>query len=323
MDKKSLPAVKATFPRSDTELVVLFTKAFKTGSVSAGNFSCSSLRVREVHFDESQPRSLVLRTSNMRADEIVIDQLQFKGLSFADTGRPISGKGPKFVLGVKDPSGLRGPHVENIFPYASTLIGLHVTVACCTGCNGGVHDRNLVVLNHHLGGPGTGIWIQTGKTIDAPYPRWQKVLCAGGVVSEQSGSTTVVDRGWMQIVKQFETPHHAPSALPIETVDLPNSRSKAFFHKSLDASWVQFDDIRVESAQSIEPAKGKAEIVRLARNEITFTDRSGGRTTAYLYQSSGLAVREGQPLSMLRGFVHAEKPGLYVLLSDKDEDIRF
>jgi hypothetical protein len=257
----------------------------------------------------------------MRSDKIVVDRLNVKGLSLEGVKKPINGSSPEFVLGVKNPSELKVPHLETGFPYSSTLVGVHVTVACCTGCNGGVHDRNLVVLNHHVGGPWTGIWVQTGKTIEAPYPRWQKVLCAGGVVAERNGSTNIVDKGWMELHKQFEVPHHAPPALPIETADFPNSPSKALFLKGLDASWVQFDDIRVDRAEAVAPTPPASKTVSLQRNEITFTDRSSGTSTAYLYQPSGLKVSAGQHVRMLRGFVHAEKPGLYVLLSDKEEDL--
>jgi hypothetical protein len=39
------------------------------------------------------------------------------------------------------------------------------------------------------------------ETIEVPYPRWQKVLFAGGVMQEENGSTVVVDKGWMVVKK--------------------------------------------------------------------------------------------------------------------------
>ncbi len=323
MSKRSAPsAVKAVFPLSDTELAVVFADPVEQSAIRIRNFSSAAgLRIRTVNVDESRPTRLILTTSNMRADEIVTDQLHFEGLALVGGKTSRKGSSPTFVQGIKDPSQLKVPHFESAFPYGSKLIGAHVSVSCCTGCNGGVHDRNLVVINHHVGGPWTGIWVQTAKTIDSPYPRWQKVLCAGGVMAEQNGATTIVDRGWMEIYKQLEEPHHAPPALPIETADLPNSRDKRLFLKGLDASWVQFEDIHVENVAQVAAKARSSKSVSLRRNKITFTDRSGGRTTAYLYQPSGLKICAGQKLRMLRGFIHAEKPGLYVLLSDKEEDI--
>lgn len=320
--KSEVPAIKAVFPLSDTKLVVLLAQPLEDAARSVRNFSTSAgLRIRAVEVDENQPTRLILTTSNMRSDEIVIDQINVTALVFVGTKKPFKGSSPPFVRGVKNPTQLKVPHIESTYPYASKLVGVHVSVSCCTGCNGGVHDRDLVVINHHVGGPWTGIWVQTGKTIDAPYPRWQKILCAGGIVAEKNGATTVVDQSWMEIHKQFEEPHHAPPALLIETVDLPNSRSKSLLLKGMDASWVQFDDIRIESAEQVAPTTRASKIASLQRNVITFTDRSGGQTTAYLYQPSGFKIRAGQKLRMLRGFVHAEKAGVYVLLSDKEEDI--
>lgn len=103
---------------------------------------------------------------------------------------------------------------SRVFPYASTLIDKHVTVMCCTGCNGGVRGRGFVVLNNHSGGGWSSIWVKTRQSIAVPYPRWQRIMFAGGVVSEMNGSTTVVDHGWMIIKKVDEPAHHAPPPLP-------------------------------------------------------------------------------------------------------------
>ena len=124
----------------------------------------------------------------------------------------------------------------------------------------------------------------------------------------------------MEIHKKFEEPHHAPPPLPIECAQLPNTNSRELLQKGLDGTWVQFDGIQVEQAQTISPTKG-SKVLRLIRNEIVFSDKSGAKSTAYLYQPSGLKVRTGQKIKQLRGFVHAEGAGKYVLLSDKEQDL--
>ncbi len=161
--------------------------------------------------------------------------------------------------------------------------------------------------------------MRTDKTIEGPYPRWQRVMFAGGVITEDTGSVTVVDHGWMIVRKGDEEAHHAPPPLPITTKDLPAERTTSLLTKSLDAAWVQFDEITVESTRHI-PAGGR-EGGDLPRTEIIFSDEAGGKSVAWLYQASARDLRESQSMKLLRGFVHAEQPGMYVLLSDKDEDL--
>jgi hypothetical protein len=318
--QKDTSPIRAVFPLTDTELVVLMTAPLAQSSARDLEFSSAlGLKLKVARMDPSDPARVILRT-NMHSDSVVVDRLTVRDVLLDGARRRVGGISPPFVPGVRDPMQLKVPHLASAYPYPSTLIGVHVTVACCTGCNGGVHDRDLVVLNHHIGGPWTGIWVRTAKTIDAPYPRWQKIMCAGGVVAEHKGSTNVVDEGWMEIHKLFETPHHAPPPLPV-TSDECSQRGKALFLKGLDASWVQFEDIRVESAQTVIGDGREGRTVRLTRNEIVFTDSSGGRARAYLYQPSGLKIQPGQALRRLRGFVHVERPGRYVVLSDKEEDI--
>ena len=89
----------------------------------------------------------------MRTDGVVVDSLRIQDARAARTsGKLVQITTPRFIHGVKDPTELRALQLEGLFPFASRLIGVHVSVSCCTGCNGGVHDRNLVVLNHHVGG---------------------------------------------------------------------------------------------------------------------------------------------------------------------------
>jgi hypothetical protein len=253
----------------------------------------------------------------MKASPLTIDvaSVVVKGLPLDRARSTI-----RFAHGILSPMELKIPNLDSVFPFVSTLTGVHVTVECCTGCNGGVHDRSLVVLNSHVGGPWTGVWVQTDKTIEAPYRRWQKVRCAGGVVLELHGSTTVVDQGWMEVNKLFETPHHAPPPLAIDAADLPQGRDVTFLTKSLDGSWVQLTDVSVITAKTVDPPKSKA-TRRLVRNEIVVTDRSKGKAVVWLYQPSGLALKEGDRLAALRGFVHIERPGNWVILSDKEEDL--
>lgn len=91
--------------------------------------------------------------------------------------------------------------------------------------------------------------------------------------------------------------------------------------KSLDAACVQFDEITVESLRNV-PSGGSDES-ELPRTEMTFGDGAGGRSVAWLYQAAARDLGQGQRIKLLRGFVHAEQPGIYVLRSDKDEDLIF
>jgi hypothetical protein len=142
-----------------------------------------------------------------------------------------------------------------------------------------------------------------------------------GVIADVKGSVTVVDEGWMEIHKNLEVPHHAPPPLPVTCAQIPNSKSKTVLSKGLDASWVEFSNIVVESAEVSSPSQTAEKIKQLKRNQIIFTDTSGAKSSAFLYQPTGLKVAPGTRLKKLRGFVHAEAVGQYVVLSDKEEDI--
>jgi len=314
---------RAVYPLDDSHLVILLDKPVASVPSRKANIdSGANLTVRSIQVDSDDPTRVVVTTKSMRTDGVVVDSLRIQdALAARTSGKLVQITTPRFIHGVKDPTELKALQLGGVFPFASRLIGVHVSVSCCTGCNGGVHDRNLVVLNHHVGGPWTGIWVQTAKTIGAPYPRWQKVLCAGGVIRDYKGSVTVVDEGWMEIHKNLEVPHHAPPPLPVTCAQIPNSRSKTLLSKGLDASWVEFSNIVVESAEVSSPPQRAAQIRRLTRNQIIFTDSSGAKSTAFLYQPTGLKVAPGAQIKKLRGFVHAEAVGQYVVLSDKEEDI--
>jgi hypothetical protein len=312
----------AAFPLSYTQLVLVCPEPVHPSMTELSLYRLQSgLAVKDVQVDPERPDQLILQVEAMKTLPLTIDAVTIRNLQTADgrsLGEFIS---PRFIQGIQTPMELKIPNFEANFPYPSTLVGLHVSVMCCTGCNGGVHDRNLVVINHHVGGSWSGIWVRTEKTIETPYPRWQRVLFAGGVVAEEDGSTLVIDQGWMRVEKGDEPPHHAPPPLPIETIDLPAEHTPSLLAKSLDGTWVQFDDITIESVNQVEATEGKTKTVNLPRTEIVFRDKSGGRSIAWLYQPFGLNVQPGQTLKRLRGFVHAEEPGLYLLLSDKEEDI--
>jgi hypothetical protein len=314
---------RAIYPLDNTRLVILLDEPVATVNSRKSEIeSEAGLVVRSVQVNDENPTRVIVLTKSMRKDGVVVDTLRIQGtLITRMNGESIVVTTPKFIHGIKDPTELKALQLEGTFPFASRLVGIHVSVSCCTGCNGGVHDRNLVVLNHHVGGPWTGIWVQTAKTIETPYPRWQKVLCAGGVIGEHRGCVTVIDKGWMEIHKKFEEPHYPPPPLPVTCADIPNSRSKALLSRGLDASWVEFNNIQVESAELIMPHHRESRIKQLTRNQIVFTDHSGAKSTAFLYQPTGLKITVNSKLRKLRGFVHAEAVGQYVILSDKEEDI--
>ena len=190
-------------------------------------------------------------------------------------------------------------------PYCSRvpLSGVHVSVACCTGCNGGVHDRGLVVLNNHTGGGWSGIWVQTAIDLPEDYARWQKIVFLGGVLRDEDS-------------------HGPPPPTHITAALVPASGTETLLARSLDGCWVEFSDVVVVAARQVDPAERKHDRgTRLPRMEIQFTDGSGTTAVAWLYQPSALKLQPGDRVATLRGFVHAESPGRYVLLGDKEEDL--
>lgn len=310
------------FPLSSTQLVLICPQPAHPSMEEVSLYRLQSgLTVHEVQVDPERPEQLILRIELMQTMPLTIDEVTIIDFKTADGESLGEFTSPRFIQGIQTPMELKVPHINESFPYASTLVGLHASVMCCTGCNGGVHDRNLVVINHHIGGSWSGIWVRTEKAIEAPYPRWQRVLFAGGVIVEENGSMMVADEGWMRVQKSDEPPHHPPPPLPIETIDLPAERTTSLLAKSLDGVWVQFEAITIESVRQVTATTAEPGTFNLPRAEVVFHDGSGGRSIARLYQPSGRAVQPGQSVKLLRGFVHAEGPGMYVLLSDKEEDI--
>jgi hypothetical protein len=309
--------IRATFPIDDEHIKVIADGQSTAAPLPSSDYSLASgLSILDVQGDRERDDAVVLTVEHMNSSPLTVDYATVQTTAPDRTGTVV---GPPFIHGIQTPTQLKVPHIIDRFPFSTRLAGHHVSVMCCTGCNGGVHDRGLVVVNSHIGGPWSAIWVQTSQSLETPYPRWQRALFAGGVISERSGSMTVQDQGWMAVSKHDEPSHLAPPPLRIATQDLPMSRNRSIETKSLDGTWVQFDNVLVESADVLEANESRKQ--RLTHNRITFTDESGGRSAAWLYQARGLRVQAKDVLSQLRGFVHSEQQGLYVLLSDKDEDI--
>jgi hypothetical protein len=220
------------------------------------------------------PASQILLECDVPSESgLVIDQVMVEGIR-QDLDDPAPELGPRFVHGIRAPMDLKIPYVDSQFPFGSTLAGLHVSVACCTGCNGGVHDRGLVVLNNHTGGSWSGIWVQTAQPMPKDYRRWQKVEFLGGVLRDDFGSITVVDEGWMQVRLGDESTHSAPPPARVTASDLPAEGTPSLLAFSLDASWVEFADVSVVDVTRVEATAGDGK-ARLPRVEARFSDASG------------------------------------------------
>ncbi|MGH7712922.1 MAG: hypothetical protein ACREOG_16650, partial [Gemmatimonadaceae bacterium] len=177
---KPTQALLAVFPKDESTLALRFSRPLTSPDVRGLAVRLKSgLRVGRATLDPADPKRVLVSTGRMKSAPTTVDvaSVTLKG---GGTRMDRARSSIRFAHGILSPMELKIPNLAPEFPYGSTLVGVHVTLECCTGCNGGVHDRNLVVLNSHIGGPWTGAWIETGKTIEAPYPRWQKVRCAGG-----------------------------------------------------------------------------------------------------------------------------------------------
>jgi hypothetical protein len=308
--------IQATFPLDSNHLAVLMSGPSQLDRADRKSVRLDSGRRIEAVEPEGD-ESFILTLADSGRQRIVVDRLRVAG-QLVDS-EATEHEGPPFVHGPLSATELKVPFFEPDFPFTSTLVGNHVSVMCCTGCNGGVHDRGLVVVNTHTGGGWSGIWVQTDREIEGPYPRWQRVLFAGGVLEEDEGSLVVRDHGWMRIVKQDEPAHHAPAPLPIQTVDLPRDRTESLTAKSLDGAWLEFRDVTVEEVEYVSTrTHGKTPSLPFWR--VFFTDDSGVWSEGRLYQDD-LELSPGHRLDELRGFGHAEESGRYVVLSDKSEDV--
>jgi hypothetical protein len=307
--------IRATFPVNDRTVAVLFTSPEAAGEAMRKGLRLASGRSAEVRrLREGSPGEVLLDVDAPPEPGVVVDQVVVEGI-----GEDV---GPRFVHGIRTPMELKAPYIEPRFPFGSTLVGVHVSVACCTGCNGGVHDRGLVVITDHVGGSWSGIWVQTVSPMPEDYARWQKVEFLGGVLREEYGSTTVADEGWMRVRLGEEDRHAPPRPVRVTAGDFPSGGTRTLLARSLDACWVEFVDVVVVQALKVEaPGSDKDGSVRLPRMEVLFSDSYDRGFIAWLYQPSAFNLSPGDRLASLRGFVHAEAPGRYVLLGDKEEDL--
>jgi hypothetical protein len=312
--------ITATFPVDDRRIAVVFSSSSLAEAAATSAPRLVSGREVSLHDAGGGPASQILLECDVPSESgLVMDQVMVEGIR-QDLDGSAPELGPRFVHGIRAPMDLKIPYVDSQFPFGSTLAGLHVSVACCTGCNGGVHDRGLVVLNNHTGGSWSGIWVQTAQPIPEDYRRWQKVEFLGGVLRDDLGSITVVDEGWMQVRLGDETTHSAPPPARVTASDLPAEGTPSLLAFSLDASWVEFADVSVVDVARVEAAAGDGK-ARLSRVEARFSDASGTEAISWLYQRSSFDLSPGDHLAALRGFVHAEAPGRYVVVSDKEEDL--
>jgi hypothetical protein len=313
-------AITATFPVDDRRIAVVFSSPSLAEAAATSAPRLVSGRDVILHGVRDGVATQILLECDVPSESgLVIDQVIVEEIR-QDIDGPELELGPRFIHGVRAPMDFKVPYLDPQFPFSSTLAGLHASVACCTGCNGGVHDRGLVVLTNHTGGSWSGIWVQTAQSIPEDYRRWQKVEFHGGVLRDDFGSIAVVDEGWMQVRLGDETSHAAPPPARITASDLPAEGTRSLLAYSLDASWVEFADVSIIDLTRVEAASGGGK-VRLPRVEARFSDTSGSEAISWLYQRSAFDLSPGDHLATLRGFVHAEAPGRYVLLSDKEEDL--
>jgi hypothetical protein len=144
----------------------------------------------------------------------------------------------------------------------------------------------------------------------------------GGVLREEFGSTTIVDEGWMSVRLGNEANHEAPPPARVTAGDLPAEGTTSLLARSLDGCWVHFADVLIVDVKKAEDVAPTGHELRLPHVEVRFSDTSGKEAIAWLYQRSAFGLSTGDRFAAIRGFVHAEAPGRFVLVSDKDEDLR-
>lgn len=132
----------AAFPLSNTRIVVICGQPLHASMAQTHLFSLrSGLTVRNVEIDVAQPQRVFLDVEPMETNPLVVDEVIISSLRSADgssLGRVTS---PLFIQAIQTPMELRVPHFKDAFPYVSIHTGVHVSLMCCTGCNGGIHDR--------------------------------------------------------------------------------------------------------------------------------------------------------------------------------------
>jgi hypothetical protein len=172
--------VRAVFPRGNDSFAVVCAGPVDRSTVDKCYFRFGRGRsIIDVENDPDTPDRLIIRATPI--DSFMIDEMIIQRILLADGNAESNVTTPRFTGAAYNALQLKVPHFAADFPCRSTLHGVHVSVACCGGCNGGMQrwdartwsfrtqTSSLRRFHRHL--------VQSFRRLIDPYNRWQRILC--------------------------------------------------------------------------------------------------------------------------------------------------
>jgi len=324
---EELPQLSIAFPKSETELRVVFSEPVdRESAASAANYKLrSGLEIRDARIDHDEPRRIILVTEPMRGEAMQVDVLSAPGVR-TQAGRPLArDESPEFIQGIATIPEIQKP-AEDQFPFASRYAGKVASASC--GKDGGVDSKVLIdtfgfaFIHMESGGPFNSLKIATKGDIPGLVEATRAlsagetahVLWAGGEIQTIDGETQLVDTGFMEGSIIPPTPIRSPRPFPISAADIAGEASKTVRAKALQGVIVRYDGVTIDEVTKADEA---------GLRNIVFHDESGERNSAVLLANVTTDLHSGQAIGSLRGLVHQPRAGSYEVIIELDEHIRF
>lgn len=320
------PGLLAAFPKSETELRLIFSAPVDPASVQdpAGYESRSGLAIFGAALDPKDPARVTLRTEPMNGEIMQLDAVRAGNVRTSAGDRLARTESPEFIHGIAAIPELQRPSTDS-FPFASRFVGKVASASC--GKDGGVDSAVLTdtfgfaFIHNEAGGPFNSLKIVTNQHISgiAEATRTLRagttvhVLWAGGEIRDTDGETQLVDTGFMEGSIFPPNPLRTPPAFPVKAAEVSGDAARSLRAKSLQGVIVRFESVTVDS---VSPA-GDGSAARM----IVFHDDSGGRLDAVVLENVTTPLVEGQELASMRALLHQPAAGRYHAIVELDEHL--
>ncbi|AUT04585.1 hypothetical protein CLI64_29535 (plasmid) [Nostoc sp. CENA543] len=324
MEKKE-PRLMIAFPKSETELRVVFSEAVdrKSAENPLNYRTRSGMKIFAAHVDPNDPQRVSLVTEPMNGEAMEVDVLQAPGVETRDGRKLVHHDSPEFIQGIASIPEIQRPAI-NEFPFPSRFVGKVASASC--GKDGGV-DSNVLIntfgfafIHMQNGGPFNSLKIVTKQHIlgIAEATRVLRagqtvhVLWAGGEIRNVDGENQLVDTGYMEGSIIAPTPLKSPPPFPLRTDEIADKASRSLRATALQGVVVQFEDVIIDRLLPSNPD---------GLRTIWFHNDTDEQLPAVLLDNVTTVLSVGQRLKYLRGIVHQPRAGEYEVIVELDQHL--
>lgn len=319
--------IKIAFPKSETELRVVFSEPVDTKSAQdpANYKTRSGLKILDANVDREDPARVTLTTAPMNGEAMNIDVLSAPRVLTAE-GQPFAdAKSPEFIQGFASIAEINKAGSDK-YPFASRFVGTVASESC--GKDGGV-DSNVLIstfgfafIHMETGGPFNSSKIVTKKHIPGieEITRTLKpgqtahVLWAGGEIRNVNGENQLVDTGYMEGSVIPPTPLRSPPPFLITTKEIGGEAGRTLRAKSLQGVVVRFENVKIDKVSKADES---------GLRHMVFRDKSDVPVLAVLISNVVTALRSNQEISSLRGLLHFPTAGQPEVIIELDEHLNY